>query len=148
MLDSDEMGSGRYPEWYLKTIGALGLVFGSIGLIFSLKKFFSKKMGLIIDNTGIESNDDALSLKIPWCDISHFTIYQVKSTKMACIHVYDTEKYLNEMTGWKRQLSKMNVNLCGRPFSVNATALSINFNELYTLLQQRHAKYLHTTKVA
>lgn len=138
----DDHGSSRYSPLVIKIAAIACIVFfGACGVV-ALKKLFSTANGLVIDELGITDTSGAVSLGlIAWEDISHISTYQVMSLKMLLIHVYDNDKYLNRLTGWKRKLTVKNLSMSGAPASINSGSLAISHKALFTLLLEKLTDY-------
>ena len=121
----------------IKGIGIISfLFFGATG-IFSFKKLFDKKVGLIIDSNGITDNTNASSIGlIEWNDITDIITKQVMSTKFLLINVANPEKYIGKAkTGMKAKLMRSNMKMSGTPISITSTTLKYDFGKLEQLIQ-------------
>jgi hypothetical protein len=127
----------RNPQT-IRLIGIAAVVFFGAAVIYGIKKLFDKKMGLIIDDSGIIDNTNASSIGlIEWNDISEIKIQQVMSTKFLLIYTTDPEKYLDKVKGLRRKLMKGNMKMYGTPLSITSSTLKYNFDDLINQLNSR-----------
>ena len=123
----------------VKGVGILGfLFFGATGL-FSFKKLFDKKAGLIIDSNGITDNSNASSIGlIEWNDITDIITKQVILTKFLMINVTNPEKYIGKAkSGMKATLLRLSMKMNKTPFSITSSNLKYDFGKLEKLLQTK-----------
>ena len=121
----------------VKSVGIIAtLFFGATG-IYGIRKFFDKKVGLIINENGITDNSNASSIGlIEWNDILEIKTEQVMSTKFLLIEVRNPEKYIEKAkSGMKARLMKTNMKMYGTPLSITSNTLKYDFNELEKLIQ-------------
>ena len=122
-------------------VGYVCIAFFGICGIYGITKMFDFKPGLIINSKGITDNSSAVAAGlIRWSDITGFSEFQVKSTKMLIIHVREPEKYVNRGSAIKRALNKANMKLVGSPISISANSLRIKYPELLELCTNRFEK--------
>jgi hypothetical protein len=120
----------------LRLLGvAAVLFFGGTG-IYGFRKLFDKKIGLIIDETGITDHTNASSVGlIEWADITGIETAEVMSTKFLLIFTLDPEKYLNRVQGFKRKLMQGNMKMYGTPLAITSNTVNYNFNDLEKLIK-------------
>lgn len=121
----------------IKSVGIVGMLFFGATGIYGIRKFFDKKVGLIIDEYGITDNSNASSIGlIEWNDISEIITEQVMSTKFLLIKVENPEKYIEKAKGeMKARLMKTNMKMYGTPLSITSNTLKYDFNELEKLIK-------------
>ena len=121
----------------VKGVGTLSfLFFGATG-IFGFKKMFDKKVGMIIDSSGITDNSNASSVGlIEWNDITDIITKQVMSTKFLLINVANPEKYIGKAkSGMKAKLLRLSMKMYKTPLSITSNTLKYDFGELEKLIQ-------------
>lgn len=142
----------KYPEDFTsyryrnpkvaKVVGAIGMFFFSIILIYIPIKLFDKKPGLIIDEKGIFDNSSAVTVGfIEWSDVKSLKTISINSTKLLLICMYNPEKYMDGFNKVKRVMLKTNNRIYGTPISINATGLKINFKNLEELITEKFQQY-------
>jgi hypothetical protein len=121
----------------VKGSGILAILFFGATGFFGIKKFFDKKVGLIIDSNGITDNSNASSVGlIEWNDISDLVTKQVMSTKFLLIYVTNPEKYIGKAkNGMKAKLMRSNMKMYGTPLSITSNTLRYDFAKLEKLVQ-------------
>jgi hypothetical protein len=126
----------------VRIMGVVGVVFFGAAGVFGIKKLFEKKVGLIIDESGITDNSSALSIGlIEWKDINGITLSQVNSIKFLRIGVKNPEKYISKAKNRiKAKVMKINMNMYGSPIFITSNSLKYNFEELETIVQSEFKK--------
>lgn len=126
----------------LKVIGIVSILLFSATGIFSFKKMFDKKPGLVIDTDGITDNSSGVSVGlIEWEDITDIKTHQIMSTKFLLIEVKDPEKYiLKAKSGMKTKMLRANLKSYGTPISISSNALKYNFKKLEALIYTQFEK--------
>ena len=125
-----------------KVVGVLGILFFGMTCVFGIKKLFDKKVGLIIDSSGITDNSNASSVGlIEWNDITDIKTKQVMSTKFLMINVSNPEKYIEKAkNGLRAKLMRSNMKMYGTPLSITSNTLKYNFEKLEQLIQTEFEK--------
>lgn len=125
-----------------RIIGYLCIAFFGVCGLLGIRKLFDTKPGLVFSSKGIIDNSSVVAAGlIPWSEITGFSEYQVKSTKMLIIHVKEPEKYANRGNKLKRALNSANMKLVGSPLSISSTSLGISYSELQKLAESSFKKY-------
>ncbi len=126
----------------IQIIGIVGVLFFGAAAIYGIKKLFDKKIGLILDSSGITDNSNATSIGlIEWNDISDIRTKQVMSTKFLLIDIVNPEKYIGKAkNGIQSRLMKANMNMYETPLSISANTLNYDFGELEKLIQTEYKK--------
>ncbi len=132
---SQSSGLFRNPI-VIRVIAIVSILFFSAIGIFSFKKMFDKKAGLIIDVHGITDNSSGTSVGlVEWKDITNIATQQVMSTKFLLIEVKDTEKYIAKAkSGMKAKIMRVNMKTYGTPLSTSSNTLKYNFKKLEELV--------------
>ncbi len=131
---------------FVHGLGWVAIVFGLLGCIFSIKKVFDKRPGLILNSVGIFDNSSAVSAGlIPWCDIADFGIYEVHKQKMPTVILKNPDKYVEIGSSMRKTLNRANFKLCGSPIAITSTSLKISFDELVKVASEYLAKYGSST---
>jgi len=125
----------RYNSVFLKIVGMIAVLFFGTTGVFSLKKIFDNKPGLIIDEKGIIDHSGGVSIGlIEWVDITGVRTVQVMSTKFLLIDTINPDKYYEKASRFKRRMMKYNMNMYGTPLSIASNTLKYNFDELVKLI--------------
>jgi hypothetical protein len=139
-----EYGRRRYlqnPD-IIRLLGiACTLFFGTAGFYIT-RKLFNKKIGLIIDSTGITDNSNALDFGlIEWNDILEIRTKKINSSKFLLIDIVDPEKYiLKAKSTIQTKLMRGHMNMNETLISISSNTLKINFEELEKLIQSEFKK--------
>lgn len=117
-------------------VSAVGF-FGTTFSIF-LKQLISQKWGLIIDESGIINQSNALDVGlIEWRDILGFETMQVASTKFILIQTDQPDKYIDRgSNSLIRRSMKANLNMYGTPLSISTNTLKMQHTELEDILEK------------
>ena len=121
--------------------------FGTIALfgvmsVFLIKKILDKKVGLVIDDQGINDNSSATSVgMIDWTDVSSIKTIDLGIVKSVAIETNKPQKYIDRGTSKlvKYTLQK-NYETYGSPVIVASAALNIKHESLIQLLQEGYKK--------
>jgi hypothetical protein len=123
-------------------LGLASIVFFGICGLFALKKLFSKKPGLVFNNSGIVDNASSVSPGfIPWSDVMGAEILEIQKQKMLIIMVRDPQAYIGRGSLLRQTLNKANYKMVGSPISISPNTLGINFSELVSLFDRYRRKY-------
>lgn len=123
-------------------IGWLGILFFGFAGIGWAKKLFSKKPGLILNSSGIVINRNNFQVGlVPWNDITGFSIFEVRGTKMLVILLKEPEKYIEIGSSIRRNLNKINYQMSGSPIAIASSTLKIGFDELKQTAQDFYDRY-------
>lgn len=126
----------RFPPFLIRLAGFVTVLFFGGTFAFSIKKFFDKKPGLIIDEKGIIDNTSGVSIGlIEWKSITGFRSKQIMSTRILLIDTNDPEKFVAKASGLKARIMRTNYNMYGTPLAIGSTTLKYNFDDLETLLK-------------
>jgi len=131
----------RNPE-FIRIAGIASFVFFGICAVFIAKKLFDKKIGLIIDESGITDNTNGTSIGlIEWSDITGIEVIQIMSTKILMIQTNKPYKYIDKgKNKISKRAMKANLKLYGSPISITSSSLKIKFSELETLVKNEYTK--------
>ena len=121
--------------------GVCLLLFALFGWV-AVQKMRSSKMGLRIDENGIEDHSHANSVGlIPWEDITGFSMAEVYSTKIILVITKDPETYIERA---RNVLSKKSMaasyKMYGTPVSLVANSLKISSEELFSIVTTEFQK--------
>lgn len=123
-------------------IGWSGILFFGFAGIAWAKKLFSKKPGLIFNNIGLVINRNNFPIGlIPWSDITGFSIFEVRGSKMLVILLKEPEKYIEVGSSLRRNLNKINYQMSGSPIAIASSTLKISFNELMDTAKSFYDRY-------
>lgn len=131
----------KNPE-IIEISGLIAVCFFGLCLIFLVKKLYVNKIGLTIDQYGINDNTNATSVGlIEWGDITGIVKKQVMSNKFLILHVNNPEKYINRAKNIISRLAmNMNYKTYGSPISIISNSLMINFEDLEKLIMSEFEK--------
>ena len=147
-FDTEEIQYGRSFGFFYNNplivygLGLAAILFFGFSGLYSLKKVFDKKPGLILNSSGIVDNASAVAAGfIPWSDVTGSGIYEIQKQKMLIIGVRDPQKYLDRGGALSRAFNKANAGMSGSPVAISSVALKIEFSELVSLFNRYHHKY-------
>ena len=121
-----------------KTIGWASVIFFGACLIMGLIKLFDSKPGLIIDETGI--SDNSLSIKtgaIRWEDILEIDEINIHNQSFIRIYLKEPERHIEKLSGPSKKMAQLNHKLYGSPYSISASTLKCEHQDLLMLLRER-----------
>ncbi|REG84614.1 STM3941 family protein [Winogradskyella sediminis] len=146
--------NNRYSEDFLLFIGLASVIFFGLGLFFILKKIFSTKIGLIINELGIIDNSNAISLGlIEWNDISGISIIQpqvpvfnlgttVSTKKMIILKTDNPEKFIERLRNpILKETLIYNNKIYGSSLTIISSGLNIKFSELENTVKEQMPKW-------
>lgn len=136
-------------ETFVFIIGITSILFFGACLLFFTKKMFDGKIGLVIDEEGINDNSSGVSVGlIIWGDISGISTSEIASTKFILIETTNPDKYINRAkNGLAKRAMKANNKMYGTPISISSNTLKIKHNELLDRIERGYQKmkYSKTT---
>jgi hypothetical protein len=98
--------------WF--SVSILGLV-----TVLLVRRFFSRRVGLVIDRHGITDQMSYLGTgKVRWADIKRMRLRSILGIKFVVIHVYDPQRYIKRGNFLQRCLKAMNGVAIGRPVTL------------------------------
>ena len=138
------------PETFTKTIfrpsptliiiaGYASVVFFGICTLFSFRKLFDTKAGIVIDDKGIHDNSSGVSAGfIPWIDITNISTIEISRQKLIMIEVSNPDVYINRQTNFiAKKAAAINHKMYGSPISITANSLKYSFDDLYYALRKK-----------
>jgi hypothetical protein len=132
------MGFLKLDPRVIIVVGYVGLFFFGICGLYIFYKLFDNEPGLVINNDGIYDNSSAAAGHlIKWERVTGLRIENVMSTKFILIDIENPEQFMDEAGGVKKKLLWGTYKMYGTPTSIASTALSCNFDELFTIIDQR-----------
>jgi len=132
----------RFSPWLIQLIGAVAFLFFGGIFVFSVKKLFDKKPGLIISENGITDNTSGVSIGlIEWENITGIRSEQILSTRFLLIDTNDPEKFVARASGLKARIMRTNYNMYGTPLSIGSTTLKYDFDKLEALVKTEMIKH-------
>lgn len=136
----------KHPEWKLKSVGIVGVLFFGLGVVVFIVQFFSK--GLIISENGIEDDISLTSFGlIKWHDISKITMGKTANQHFVIISIKEKSKnhYLEKCKNpLKKWFIKQNLKRFGYTIPVNL--LKIKSDDLIKILKEKHHFYKNIEK--
>ena len=118
------------------------LTFGILAYI-GLKRYFSSKYCLLINERGIVENYSINNIGlIKWNDIIEISAKEIelpnmKTTKLIIIKTNNWEKYTERGNRIMKFIMKLNLKKYGTPFIINVTNLDYDFDKIRELLETK-----------
>lgn len=126
MFDVSPNHSSRIPEWSIKPLGWVGVIFGGVAAIVLSKRLFSKQYYMRIDATGI-SVPSIIDRPISWSEISRITTWSSHRQKAIVFKLHDPS-ILRSPT-WRKVLDNMNRRLTGGDMAVSMIGTNRTFDQ-------------------
>ena len=136
-----------YSEDFHLFIGLASVLFFGLGVFFIIKKIFSRKIGMIINDKGILDNSNAIYFGlIEWQDIIEMDSIKVKvpviglgidvsSHKMIILKTNKPEKYIERQKNViLKETLEYNYKEYGSPITIISSGLKIEFSKLEHLI--------------
>lgn len=141
-IDPQRFVSARFDESSILIAGIAAILFFGLCAVFIAKKVFSKKFGLVINDSGIIDNSGATSVGlIEWSDVTGMSKLEIASSKILMIHTSDAEKYISRARNIiAKKAMTANHKMYGSPLSITSNPLKIKFSELEHLLAEQIEK--------
>lgn len=149
ILEPNKSTYNRYSDKFLFFIGLIGVLFFGLCVFFILKKIFSRKIGLIINEKGIIDNSNATSVGlIEWKDITEIETIQIKTPvygpigtvstpRMMIIKTSRPEKYIERSKNIiLKKAMEANNRMYGTPLTIISISLKIKFSELEKIISE------------
>lgn len=145
LLVPGSAGAGsNFSKGMIFAVSVACVLFFGLILIYSLKKFFDKDPGLVINEEGIFDNSSAIAAgQINWSEIEDIAITTVNSQNFLTVMVNRPEKYMNTGSRVKDMANKANMKFYGSPINISANALNTGFQDLEDTLMGYMEKYHH-----
>ncbi|WP_121808646.1 STM3941 family protein [Mucilaginibacter kameinonensis] len=129
----------RYPVIVVKAISIACIIFFGAGILPGFKKLFGQRVGMIIDNKGIQDNTGiSRSRFIDWSNIEGFNIISIRSTKIILVFVNNSDEIILKESKLTQCILRQSQKIYGTPISIASGTLKISSDRLYTLLQNRY----------
>ena len=126
----------------VRGVGVAAIAFFGLTGLYSLRKLFDRKPGLVFSREGILDNSSAVSAGLlPWSEVTGVEVVQIHRQKLLVIKVKDPERYIGRGSRLKRALNRANYNMVGSPIAISSNALRIGFDELVALVRQYQEKF-------
>jgi hypothetical protein len=134
--------AARNPT-FIFIVGFASVLFFGLCTIVAFRKFFDKKVGLVINREGIMDNSSGVSAGlVVWSDIKEIKTYSVSGQKFLMFIVKNPQDYIDkEANPLKRKAIEMNFKIYGSPISIAANSLQTNFDNLHNLLTEKMKEY-------
>lgn len=138
-------GADATNHTFMLALGIIGILVFGICAVFIVNKLRDQRPGLIIDETGITDNTSGVAAgPVAWNEILEIRSILVSSQRLIMIMVSDPEQILERETNrFKRSIMKMNYSLCGSPVCITANTLKIEFDSLFSLLNDHLERSRH-----
>ena len=125
-------------ETFVSIIGIASILFFGACLLFITKKLFDTKIGMVIDENGINDNSSGVSVGlINWEDISGISTTEIASTKFILLETTNPDKYINRAkNGLSKRAMKENNRMYGTPLTISSNTLKIKHNALLEIVHR------------
>lgn len=139
IIDPEKFTSIRYSDNFIFIIGIVSVLFFGLAAVFITLKMFSKKPGLILNDSGIIDNSNATSVGlIEWKDITGMRRLEIASSKILIIETANPEKYIQRSKNIiSKKAMKANNKMYGSPLAIISNSLKIKFSELERLIGEQ-----------
>jgi len=129
-------------ETFVSIVGIASILFFGACLLFITKKMFDTKIGLVIDENGINDNSSGVSVGlINWEDISGISASEIASSKFILIETTNPDKYINRANnGLAKRAMKANTKMYGTPISISSNTLKIKHKALLDIIERGYQK--------
>jgi len=154
IIEPEQSSYKRHSDEFLFFMGIICVLFFVLASFFILKKIFSRKIGLIINEQGIIDNSNAISLGlIKWNDISGISIIKpqvpvfelrttVSTQKMIILKTDNPEKFIERLRNpILKETLKYNNKIYGSPLTIISSGLNIKFSELENIIKEQMNKW-------
>ena len=133
----------RYNEpWFVHAIGIASMVLGGLGATAIARKLIDPSPGLVLDARGLTDNTSAMSAGlIPWSDIAGFETRRIQNQRILYVLLNDPNAFVSKFGPIKRALFNANSRFGSSPVAITSTALSVDFDELATLVGRHLEAY-------
>ena len=118
--------------------GWTALVFFGAGALLLFHRAFFPRPHLTLDEDGID--DHRLGVRFPWTDIRGASIKRFIFLDWVLFHVRDPERYLNEISEWKRMLMAGNREVGGSDFAITLVGTGVQPEALCELINTEAAR--------
>lgn len=124
-------------------IGLASVLFFGLCAIVAFRKLFDKKVGLVIDSTGIMDNASGLSAgQIHWKNVTNIKAIKVAGENLLMIIVNNPDEFINRQKNpILKKMAKLNHINYGSPISLSANGLKCKFSELDKILNDQFEKW-------
>lgn len=121
----------------IQLIAGVSILFFTSGVVISLKKVLDNKLGLLIDEVGINVFTNSLGVrKVKWDEIRSFEINSYLNKSYLLIYFYDEEAFMNTSPKYKRAYLRSNLLTYGTPLVVDLHILKVDEEALLDALNQ------------
>ena len=120
-----------------KVAGVISILFFGFAASILARKLQDNTPGLIIDNSGIMDNTNALATGlIIWRDIKDVFVVEEGRQKFIMVEVYNPEKYIERQHHYlQKKAMQYNLKMYGSPVSITVSGLKCTFEKLYKLIR-------------
>lgn len=131
----------RFSPLFIRIVCVAGvLLFGVIG-VYTFRKLFDNKPGMIINEQGITNNTNAFGTQyIAWENVTGIDVGKVQSTRFLLIYVNNPQEIIDQQKGFKRFATKQNMKWYNTPIAISSNTLKYNFDKLLETVSDFYAK--------
>ncbi len=123
---------------FLFFTGSVSVLFFGFCAVYTFKKLFDIKPGLIINQKGLIDNSSGSTGLILWSEIQKIEIFTVNNQKFIRFILKDPQNYLNKITDkLKRKGMEINYKWYGSPISISANSLKTDTEDPHRLLIEK-----------
>ena len=133
----------RHPDMFTLAIGVASALFFGLCAIIASRQLITKKLALAIDNKGLAINSGRMGQAvISWDVITGFSGFKLRHQTFIVINIKDPEYFISqESNAIKKRVMRLNVKMCGSPFTLLPGIYEINHSDLLLLLQKSMAAF-------
>jgi len=120
-----------------KIAGVIAILVFGFALSIIARKLQDNTPGLVIDDSGIMDNSNALAAGlIIWRDIKNVFVVEIGSQKFIMVEVYNPDKYIDRQHHYlQKKAMQYNLKTYGSPVSITGNGLKCTFDNLYKLIR-------------
>jgi hypothetical protein len=135
---SSDANEPAFRRTLFRVVGAASAIFSCLALIAILRKQFSRKAALVIDDEGIVDQASPMKMgRIPWSDIEDIAISPAAGREWLVIRLIHPEDYLQRVSTWRRYVGSANMRMVGSPVVISPSILDFDDGELWAILTER-----------
>jgi len=128
--------SGRHRSSRGTMAGWSGIIFFGGCALVAVWQLIDSRPRLIIDEVGIFDRTLGVGV-IPWAEIQGAYLRSVSGNDFICLHLRDSDRYLQRTNAVKRALAGANAALGFTPISLNLSGVAADSNDILELILKR-----------
>ncbi|MFI5202975.1 MAG: STM3941 family protein [Flavobacteriales bacterium] len=133
---------GKQNVLIIETAAIAGIIFFALCTAYGVSRLFKTKTGLSINSMGFTDQSSFMAVGfVSWTDVTALKIIEIKKQKLIAVLLNNPQVYINQATGIKKLLMKINNKLYQSPVLIPAGLLDISFDELAKLFNDHLNRY-------